>query len=572
MRQRYRPTPVSKTLHGTQHILSNDLYLQLMNFEHDVMISYAWRDNQPPPMSKQEGWVSSLQEGLEFWLKQLMPRASRIWRDKNQMPGNKVFADELDEAVRKCAVLLTVLSEPYLSSEWCNRELQTFLKNAPLQGGLRVDNDYRVLKINKLPVERSAIPDELNLTTGFDFYEIDPETRLPMPIDPSFGDAERERFIKKVYSVAVVLAKLLRGIDENGLGKTTRPQAVPDPAISSQPEKPAAPPVPSQHDQDKAAAPGGLTVYLPHTTKDLRDIRDELVAELMRRNCTVLPQEQGHFDDVEEFRRAVTQDLAKSDVAIHIIGARYGIVLDGTTQSVTELQNDWAAAESRLRGLRRLIWLPKDMGEVAGTQAAFIERLRSDRSALEGADLMQDSAEVFKGQVHELLHAKPQAASAPPSAGLQIYLLHEESDKEAVRALRRQFKNLTIHSKQLHLSHQGNEVRLILPVFDGDASTTRALQRQHLMECDAVIIFWHGGSQAWVESSLNEIRKAPAQGRNKPFAAPHMVYLSGEKTTAKEDWCLDDQDGLLAADVKTVLGMDSAPAATLADYFQQLGL
>ncbi|MFN8398331.1 MAG: hypothetical protein U0176_27225, partial [Bacteroidia bacterium] len=56
-----------------------------MGFEHDIMISYAWRDNQPPPLTTQEGWVSGFQEGLEYWLKQVMPRTPKVWRDKNRM-------------------------------------------------------------------------------------------------------------------------------------------------------------------------------------------------------------------------------------------------------------------------------------------------------------------------------------------------------------------------------------------------------------------------------------------------------------------------------------------------------
>jgi hypothetical protein len=529
-----------------------------MSFEHDVMISYAWRDNQPPPLSKQEGWVSAFQEGLEFWLKQLMPRASRIWRDKNQMPGNKLFAEELDQVVGKCAVLLTVMSEPYLSSEWCNRELKTFLLNAEAQGGVRVDNDYRVFKINKLPVERNAIPSELNVITGFDFYEIDPETRMPTPIDPSFGDNERERFIKKVYSVSVALAKLLRQIEDKGIG--VQDNSIPPEFKAGNAGSVAEPSGPSSQ-QAIAIAATGLKIYIPHTTKDLREVRDDLVAELMRRNCTVLPQEQGQFEDVDDFRQTVQQDLAQCDLAIHLIGSRYGIVLDGAAQSVTELQNEWAAAESSKRGMRRLIWMPKELGEVASQQATFIAKLRNDATALAGADLMQDSAEVMKGQVLELLKPKPTESVIASAQGRQIYLLHEEGDKDAVREMRKFFKSATLH---------GGPVRLVLPTFDGDAAASRELQRQNLLESDAVIVFWQSSSQAWVESSLNEVRKAPASGRIKPFAAKHLVYLAGTKTSTKEDWWLDFQDGLLEEDVFTVQAMDKTPEEALKDYLKTI--
>ncbi|MFM2376634.1 MAG: hypothetical protein RLZZ165_1731 [Bacteroidota bacterium] len=490
-----------------------------------------------------------------------MPRAFSIWRDKNQMPGNKLFADELEQIVGKCAVLLTVVSEPYLASEWCKQELMTFLQNAEAQGGAKVDNDYRVFKINKLPVDRNALPSELNVTTGFDFYEIDPESRTPAPIDPSFGNAEKQRFIRKVYDVAVTLAKMLKSIDESNL-KNAAASGKTAPAAAS--AVVSAPPVggaPKTESADLPSGPAVATIYIPHPSKELREIRDELVGELLRRNCLVLPQEQGAFEDVDDFKKVAQADLEKCDFSIHMIGSRYGVVLDGTEKSMVELQNEWAVEESKKRGMKRLIWMPKDLGEVAGTQGAFIDRLRTDREYLIGADLIQDSIEILKVQVMELL--KPKPVEVPKEDGIfTIYLLHQEADKDGVRELRKFFKDITLKNKP---------VKLMLPIFDGDAKTIREMQEQQLVECDAVMIYWDNGSQAWVESSLNEVRKSPAIGRTKPFDHPQLVYLTGKKSSAKEDWVLDAEDGLLDKDILTVQGFDKPLDAALSDYLKSLG-
>jgi Domain of unknown function (DUF4062) len=539
-----------------------------MSFEHDIMISYAWRDNQPPPLAGSDGWVSDFQAGLEFWLKQVMPKQPKVWRDKNQMPGNKVFAEELDEVVGRVGVLLTVVSEPYLSSEWCARELENFIKHAISQGGLDIDNNYRIFKVNKLPVDRKVIPDSLKIITGFDFYEVDPETRTMAPIDPSFGDKDKQRFIRKVYDVAIAMARLLKAMEQRGIvpipvaGQS--PLAIkPEAAASVAPQTQKAG---SEAPQPKAEAPKtGLTVYLPHTSRDLREVRDDLVSELQRRGCLVIPEQQPSWEDVDQFKNAFAEEINKADIAIHLIGARYGSILEGETRSVIELQNLMAADESRKRGLRRLIWLPKEMGEINAQQAEFIARLRGNRDALAGADLLEETVENLKSSVLDML--KPKAAPAAPpdvdaaDGSLKLYVLHDVSDKDAVRDLRKLLKG-----KQI----AGNALTVILPAFEGEAVELRELQRQKLKECDAVIVYWGNSSQAWVDANLNEIRKAPGFGRTQKFNAKHLVMLAGNKSSPKNDWVLDFKDGLLDDDILTMEAWTEIPDDALATYLNTI--
>jgi hypothetical protein len=535
-----------------------------MNFEHDIMISYAWRDNQPPPLSNQEGWVSGLQEGLEFWLKQVMPRPPKVWRDKNRMPGNKVFAEELDAVVAKTAVLLAVLSEPYLASEWCERERVNFIKFAMAQGGIEINNDYRIFKINKLPVDRKSLPSELTVITGFDFFEMDSETRMPSPIDPTFGDKEKQRFIRKVYDVAVAIARLLKQIEARGIVPTSddatdleKKTAIGDEkSRSSEPKTVSTfPPMTSTG--------SGLVAFIPFTTRDLREVREDLVSELQRRNCTILPAQQFPFEDTESFKQAIVEDIKKADIAIHLIGSRYGTVMEGESRSVIELQNMWAAEESSKRDLRRLIWLPKDLGELTGQQYTFIDCLRTDRGALKGADLLEDSVENMKSLVLDMLKPKPAPAPIAENATAEkkLYIVHDEIDRDAVRDLRKALRDKQVGNQPL---------KLLLPIFDGEAAQLRELNRQRLIESDAVLIYWGGSSQAWLEGTLSEVRKAPGFGRANPFKSKHLIYLAPTKTSAKEDWWLDFQDQLLEPDIDTVQAFDAVPDAALITYLQTI--
>ncbi len=529
-----------------------------MAFENDVMISYAWRDNQPPPMTTGEGWVSGLQEGLEYWLKQLMPRNPRIWRDEKRMPGNKVFAEELDEVVQKTAVLLTVMSEPYLASEWCNRERVNFIKSAIEQGGMEVNNDYRIFKINKLPVDRKSLPKELNVITGFDFYVMDSDTRNASPIDPTFGDKEKREFLKKVYDVAVDLARLLKALEKEEI----RPIALRDTKNDEKGAEVKEAQKTAETKPNAGAKQQGPVVFLPYTTRDLAAVRDELISELRRRNCTIVPDEPFPYEDIETFKAAALENIEKADIAIHLIGARYGMILEGSTKSVIELQNTWASDESEKRGLRRLIWMPKTQKEMSGQQFTFVDCLRTDRMALRGADFLEDSMENMKSIALEML-APPQKAAPVDEVGgeLKVYLMCTEGDRDEIRGMRKLLRGK---------SYQGQKLKLLLPVYDGEPAELHKIQQQRLQECDAVMVYWGSANEAWLFRTLNEVRKAPGFGRDRPFKTKHLVVLSQEKTSSKEDYWLDYVDEIGDEDVQVVEAYDPISEEFIDQYIQSI--
>ncbi|MFN8394384.1 MAG: hypothetical protein U0176_06900, partial [Bacteroidia bacterium] len=64
--------------------------------------------------------------------------------------------------------------------------------------------------------------------------------------------------------------------------------------------------------------------------------------------------------------------------------------------------------------------------------------------------------------------------------------------------------------------------------------------------------------------------KSPGFGRSKPFKAKHMVYLTGNKTSAKEDWWLDFKDGLLEADLLTVEAYGGVPIAAIDPFINSI--
>src|SRR5262245_13180629 len=121
-------------------------------WQNDVFVSYAQVDDRPLPGGT--GWVSTLVDALKILLAQQLGRAEvlAVWRDLG-LPGHAPLTPEIMAAVRSSAVLLLVLSEGYLASEWCRREQTEFL-------ALAGSGTRRVFIVERLPIDRSSRPAE----------------------------------------------------------------------------------------------------------------------------------------------------------------------------------------------------------------------------------------------------------------------------------------------------------------------------------------------------------------------------------------------------------------------------
>ena len=95
---------------------------------------------------------------------------------------------------------------------------------------------------------------------------------------------------------------------------------------------------------------------------------------------SVFPDIQLPQASEEEYDRSGRKDsLARCELSIHLIGAKYGVVPDGPSEkSVTVLQNELAIERYKKGGLRRIISLPEGTRSESAAQQDFIEKLLTD--------------------------------------------------------------------------------------------------------------------------------------------------------------------------------------------------
>jgi hypothetical protein len=488
-----------------------------MNFDQHLFISYAHIDDQPLTPGEQ-GWITRFHATLDALLSMRLGRKAKIWRDA-KLQGNDIFSNEIVAQFKQSAVLVSILTSRYLSSEWCTREAREFCQGAQQTGGLVVDNKSRVFKVIKTPVDtQESLPALMKDLLGYEFFTI--KEGAPLEFDPAYGQEYAQLYNQKVAKLAWDVSQLLKTLeaersasDSNGNNVHSEPQA---------PSKPA--------------------VYLAECGYDRKQARELIDGELKHLGYTVLPDKPLPADEAE-YVAAVDGLLARCALSIHLVGERYGAVPDGpTAKSTSMLQNELAVARCKSGGLKRLIWLTKEARSEQPHQQAFIEALRQDAQAQLGADLIAGDIEELRSamyatlkkieqpQPQQLEHDATGTQGAAAEGRKLIYLICDQKDRKASVPLRKLCRQL------------GFEVAL--SAFEGDASQVRKTNQQLLANCDAVFLFYGAGDEKWKGAIDNELKKMAGYRGGKALPAMY-TYVAEPRTSDKDELIDAEEPGLI---------------------------
>jgi hypothetical protein len=474
-----------------------------MKFTNHLFISYAHIDNEQTE-ENDPGWVDRFHRSLKAFLSSAIGEEAVIWRDL-KLGGGDVFGEEIVSQFPKTALLVSILSPRYLKSEWCLKEIEEFCKAAEIHGGLVIGNKMRVHRVMLMPLTadvREKLPGKLKQELGYPFYNEQEGGRFQR-LDPRFGGEFRDAFNLKIAAMANELAEIIEKLNKE--------------------ENPVAAPIPAE-----SAGLGKPVIYLAECSWDRGDDREKIRSELRATRYTVLPEQGIRMPEMEvEYAAEVDRLLDLCQLSIHVVGANGGMVLNGPgRKDSVQLQNEIAARKTEERGLCRLIWLPAVSSEQQ-EQQSFIDALRSKKELQRGGDLIEDNLEGFKNVLRTTLKKleapAPKEAEAVGPGGHTVYLLCVAADRPATIPLRR------------FLRQQGLDVQL--PVFEGDAATVRQTHQELLARCDAVLIFYGAGDEAWKRTTETDLQKIKSSRPGKPLLNI-FTYLAAPMSDHKQD-CID---------------------------------
>ena len=369
-----------------------------MVFDIDVLIVFAENDNQS---NKKEdlGWVSQFKKFLGLMLNQVLGENARIMLKAE-------YDNMVSPQLNNVGILVTILSRDFIQSTKCLNHVEAFFR----ADSFHPKDRHRVFKVFKSPLSVQEQPPRLRELLGYDMYQLDPDSGEIREYTDYFStEAERQYWMKMVDLAYDIYDTLLSLKDDAG----------------------------------KAGVKYFIkrkTIYLAETGHDLSVQRNIIKRELQRHGYVVLPNQTLPANAVD-LERIVRKDLEESNLSIHLIGSAYGELPSGSDRSVVDLQNKLAAEKSvkskeNNEEFTRLIWISPNLANATERQKSFIENIKRDVEAQEGAEILQTPLEDFKNIMREELLEAQERKPFEYAPGKSVYLMHDRIDVLDVKPIK----------------------------------------------------------------------------------------------------------------------------------------
>jgi len=359
---------------------------------------------------------------------------------------------------------------------------------------VRIGNKSRIFKIIKTPVPYNEHPIECQELLGYEFYHEEPnDPERFNEFLPEKGTPYYQQYWAKLEDVAQNLKQTIKYFE--------KPQKYNiESSLQTKPEK---------------------IIYLAETTSDLSEARDNIRRNLEQLGYTILPEEPLPFLlKYGSYKEKVCECLKHCNLSLHLIGNNYGLIPEGESNSVIDIQQEMAATCEEV--LTSLIWLPPKLKIKDQRQVEFISMLKNEASGQRGAELIIKRLEEFKTRIMEVLNKQRHTRTiSTQNCPISIYLIYDKTDKEAIKPL------------DDYLYNQGFEV--MQPFFSDSETNLRKMHQDKLTFCDAILIYYEHANDSWFEFKIMDIRKLSGFNRSKPLLAK-AIYISGEKTVYKDSF------------------------------------
>ena len=210
------------------------------------------------------------------------------------------MTETIRDAVTHAATLLVILSESYLTSEWCRQELALFL-GAAKQTGSAIG---RIFLVRLDTLDHTYWPEAFSGLLGQKFFE---QANVDAPArtlgTPAANDPGQHLYFQRLDDLSGELAtKLLQ-----------MKQAAEIAVVLSGPRTP----------QDPQPPDNSPAIFLAEATPDLDDLRDNIRRYLNQANIRVLPET--YYDRTPQaFRTAMAADLDQSLLFVQLLGLMLG--------------------------------------------------------------------------------------------------------------------------------------------------------------------------------------------------------------------------------------------------------
>lgn len=359
--------------------------------EYDVFVSYAHADNEiPEGTSAQFGWVTALARNLNMGPGVLK---KRLFIDHQLKPGDE-FSTDLLTKLENSTLLVLLLSQNYVDSKWCGKELEHFVRTHANDAVKPAD----VFVVELLPFEQldkvpSTIQNLRKRLIHAKFWHQPPDSASPRvagyPSPKESGEAGGLHYWSMLDELKAAIDARLRARRGTRFAPCAN-ASLPPPARADEP-------------------PLGY-VLLADVTDDLESHRNAVKRALEPEGIGVLPEGDYVGLTPQEFDSAFVADLARSSLFVQLLSPTVGRKAKGFAAPLPQLQFDRASASGKQPVMQWCEQLP-DSGLIAEAgharlfeteflratnlarfQDEVVERLRAARKQRDASSAAAESA------------------------------------------------------------------------------------------------------------------------------------------------------------------------------------
>ncbi len=456
--------------------------------KHDVFISYAHLDNQSE-------WVSEFDRVFKTFLSTWLGRPANIWRDKSMGTGDYIW-ETIEDHLLKSRIMIPIISPSYLNSDWCSRELKTFIEQNRDDAGSK----SAVFNIRRVPVEKENIPagirDVLENVLYREFFKREESGKVRI-IAPDRGDELRKTFLNHLEDLAQDVYQTLQ-----------------EPCIDQTQEEETG----AKHDARQPFR--GKYVFLSEPSPDLISEYLEIKRDFLNRGASLLPESilESKPKTIEEFEAKTIEQIKQCELVVHFVGSEDDQYSSTEDRSVVQTQIGIAAKLQEKHGFTRLVLLPKNVQPNTERHREFVSRLKETTS--KNADLLRTTLDLKTQMEHVLLRESEtpenaqvivQTKSGTQGKTASIYLMFESEDKSLAENIAKK------------LFEKGCEVWTTVSREESAAEDLIEEHKWYLSNCDAVLVCWDKAKMFRARKLMSEFVSIMDNGRKKSFTGKGIL-------------------------------------------------
>jgi TIR domain-containing protein len=332
-------------------------------YSNDIFLSYAHGDDP--------AWFQAFEQALARAVRGRLGHDVDLWRDLKHLRVGQDWESEIAEAIATTAAFVAVLSPSYQTSNWCSRELSTFLGPGGSLDGIKMGEFHRLLKVVKIPWEGNDHESFFPRLQHVPFFRKvdDPREYIEFPLASDAFDGSLQELAAAVTALLRVMRRRLQ------------------------------------------------KVFVAAPAEDVSDAWNRVRKQLLDDRYDVRPDGvlNAGYDD-----KVILREVENAVLTVHLLGAAY--------DAFAERQFRLAAEAGR----RQLIWFSKGTereDQVDAKQWRLLESIRKKEGLQTGFDWFLGTIQEMIAQVQVALRPKKAEAAAEPGAGTRVYLLHDPTTR-----------------------------------------------------------------------------------------------------------------------------------------------